>query len=220
MSADPAEPSVAASPLPSLTTVTPNTPNASTLRELTAKYISNKGRLLICISGMSGAGKSYHSEKLAKTMQLGHLDQDAYFRPDDAMPLVELSDGSSPYPNWDCKEALDLDGMNSRISILAPAGLIFSGFACRDAWIDTPIDLQIHLDISVETCIQRRKERHVDPPQYAEIVPRELVYPFHIETRSHSRCDVVIDANEKSPETFRAIVAAVDSFLRVHDADS
>lgn len=186
--------------------------SSPSVADLTREYLQKYGRLFICLSGLSSSGKSYHLRTLAKLMNISPVDQDYFFHDTNKIPLVKLSDGSI-YRNWDCKEALDLDAMNLEIEKLAPQGLLFCGFACRNSWMTLPIDFQIHLEISEVTCLARRQQRRIDPHVYSVMVVKELVMPFYQETRKQSQCDVVIDTNQLSERTLQILIEHIKTFL-------
>src|SRR5438132_1270981 len=124
------------------------------LKQLVADYLKKKGQLLICLSGLSGAGKTYHAKQLSQLLDLQHLDQDDFFKDSFEMPDMTFSNGMT-LKNWDCQESLDLDQMNKVIDQKIKNGIIFSGFACRDKWFSHVIDVQIHLKIDEKTCYLR-----------------------------------------------------------------
>jgi len=177
--------------------------STNTLILLIKKYLTEKGKLFICLSGPSGAGKTYQAKKLSELLGLKHIDQDQFYVPS-KMPKFTFSNGHKA-KNWDCKEALDLDNMNATIKKYISDGIIFSGFACRDEWFTEKIDFQIHLSISEETCILRRNEQGKDGHMGVLIV-KELVYPFYLETLKESNISFTIDTNVKSSQTMEMII--------------
>ena len=180
---------------------------------LITQYLEKKGQLLICISGLSGAGKTYNSCLLAKLINLPHFDQDDFCNASYKMPKFQFSNGLEQ-PNWDCKEAINLDYMNKIINKYISKGIIFSGFACRDNWFEHKIDLQIHLSINEETCYTRRQEQKKDDPIDGKVIVKELVYPFYQQTLKYSRIDYTIDANIKSDETLDLIIDKMIIFFQ------
>ena len=127
-------------------------------QQLLQQYRRTHGQLLICLSGLSGAGKTYHAQQLSQLLGFHHIDQDQFYRSPASLPRVQLSNGQS-CANWDCPEALDLGRMNDEIDQHVAQGVIFSGFACRDQWFRCLIDCQIHLAVTADTCYQRSQQR-------------------------------------------------------------
>jgi cytidylate kinase len=183
------------------------------MSDLVDEYLAQHGQLLICISGVSGAGKTYHAEQLAEKLGLKHIDQDEFFRDRSDLPKIGLSNGLNVC-NWDCEGAIDLKAMNEKIRKHLPKGVIFSGFACRDAWFEMPIDYQIHLSVNWKTCLSRRKERGVDPNIYAKCMVKECVFPFYRETLNCSRIDTLIYANKKTDQTMIKIEESISKLLQ------
>ncbi len=168
------------------------------------KYLEQNGKLFICISGLSGAGKTYHAKILSQRLGLTHIDQDQFYNNPSLLPRFTFSNGARS-KNWDCKEALDLKKMNETIDKHISTGIIFSGFACRDQWFDHDIDFQIHLSVTEDTCYIRRQEQGKDG-YMGKMIVNELVYPFYIETIKNSHISFTIDANEKSDLTMNKII--------------
>ena len=178
-------------------------------------YIKHQGNLLICLSGLSGAGKTYNAKKLSKQLGLVYIDQDQFYKNPYDMPSVALSNGDV-VTNWDCQEAIDLDKMNQIINENIGKGLIMSGFACRNDWFDQPINCQIHLNINKTTCYQRRKEQFKDPIHQSEMIIDELVYPFYLKTLQQSQIDFTIDSNQKTNQTLDLLSNYISQHLHSH----
>ncbi len=183
------------------------------LKSLTQQYLSKYGKLFICLSGVSGAGKTYTAQRLAKLIGLQHIDQDAFFA--EVRPVMTLSDGT-PTENWDCTEALDLHKMSYRVHGAIAQGLIFSGFACRNDWFQDEIDLQMHLFIDQPTCVLRRQEQHKDPPHLAQLIVREQVWPFYQETLLESSYEIAFNGMHKSPNTLIEVINYLIDWFETH----
>jgi hypothetical protein len=183
------------------------------LKSLVQQYLTKYGKLFICVSGISGAGKTYHARLLAKFLGLTHIDQDIFFTKD--LPIMTLSDGTRVY-NWDCEESLELHQMSSQVHDALPQGLIFSGFACRDDWFQDSIDLQMHLFIDQPTCQIRRQEQHKDPPNLAEQIVREQVWPFYQQTLLESSYEIAFNSMRKTPNTLIEIINYLIDWMETH----
>lgn len=177
------------------------------------EYLRRQSGLLICLSGLSGAGKTYHAKQLADRLNLVHIDQDSFFKNYNELPQVTLGNGTK-MPNWDSQDAIDFDLMNKSINRNIKNGLILSGFACRNEWFECQIDCQIHLKIDKETCYERRREQHKDPPHLAQRIIDEVVYPFYLETLESSHFDFIIDTNQKSNQTLDLLADFIYQFLK------
>lgn len=178
--------------------------NIEKLQLLVQKYLEINGQLLICISGMSGSGKSYIAEQLSNLLNIKHIDQDTFYIHPSKMPKVRLSDGKS-YTNWDSEDSINLKLMNNEIDKYIKKGIIFSGFSCRNGWFDHSINVQIHLEITKETSYQRRYEQGKNQ-KHGAIIVNEMVYPFYLETLEQSKIDYTIDTNTKSSTTLDRVI--------------
>lgn len=178
-------------------------------------YLKHRGQLLICLSGVSGAGKTHNAKIIAQMLGLQFIDQDDFFKPIRQLPICHLSNGSE-MRNWDCIEALDTDTMNATIAKSISTGVIFAGFACRDSIFENTIDLQIHLKINEKICYQRRQETERDEFENpnSKLYVEEFVYPFYLETIKQSRIDKIFDTSQKSKENLSIIIDEIECFLK------
>lgn len=170
------------------------------LKALCKRHRAKYGQLLVVISGLSGAGKTYWGMQLAKLLGLTFIDQDSFYKPIWSLPKFTFSTGLEMH-NWDCLEALDTKKQNQIIGKKIKKGVILSGFACRKDIFEHRISVHIHLEITQETCFLRRQDQHKDHAEDGAMIVNELVYPFYLETVKNSDIDATIDANVKSNET-------------------
>lgn len=183
-----------------------------TLSQLCSEYLKRNGQLLIVVSGLSGAGKTYQAQRLAKLLKLTHIDQDRFYKSCNQMPDITFSNGIE-MKNWDCLESLDFKRQNQMIDRHVRQGVIFSGFACRQHVFEHHIDLHIHLQITPSTCYERRQYQGKDDPELGQLIIDELVYPFYVETLKSSRIDHIIDANEMSKQTGIEMIKYISDLL-------
>lgn len=169
---------------------------------LLLKQQVGQGRKIIAISGISGAGKSTLGKQIADKIKGIYIDQDWFFKKN--KPQVKLSDGSTT-SNWDCKEAIDLHGMNERIrkEMKNNKNIIIGGFALWDEWFDQDTRPNIHFhikipkDLSLETRLKVKKF-NPEARKKQELIFNELVYPFYLETLKHSKIDYFIEGMDKN----------------------
>ena len=172
---------------------------------------------LIFILGISGAGKSF----LASVINgFQCLDQDAFYfsrlGQKDKMPRLNAPEnlGGKPIINYDSMNGIDWKLFNQEIHKLHANGpVIVTGFALRSTHLDPDLkpDLVIHLNIPLETSLERRlvskgykseKQREMD-----KWMMDTVIYPTYLETVSllDNYLEVYdIDAT-KSPESVRQI---------------
>ena len=165
--------------------------------------------MMIFISGISGVGKSTISKELSQQLGLLHINQDNYYLK--TKPKATLSTGIQK-TNWDTAEALDFDLLNTDLTnhFYQRQNILLEGFCLRKDMIKFTPNVHIHLSyISVpananininymknkEVIINRVVEsRSISKPGIKddEIVVRELVWPFYIETLKNSHIDYVL----------------------------
>ena len=166
--------------------------------------------VLIFISGISGVGKSTISKELAKELNFIHVNQDNYYLKD--KPFVTLSNGLKA-KNWDTEQAVNFDKLNSDLEMYIKQGkkTIVEGFCLRDDLINVKPNIHIHLsyipivtgDELIEIFNQYKevivsriiKSRAQAKPgiKNDEIVVKELVWPFYMETLNKSKINYIIE---------------------------
>lgn len=163
--------------------------------------------MFLVISGISGSGKSTIGQKLAESLNLTYLDLDSFYLPQ--KPVVTLSNGSQ-VKNWDTLEALDIETFKMTVREKVPQGLILVGFAITDEILEIKPNLHIHLSTGrnkediIKRCIASRrqskgfKDDDFEPLRNGkiridEIMVREIVYPFYLDTVSKSTIDYTVE---------------------------
>ena len=164
----------------------------------------------IFISGISGVGKSTVTKQLAKDLNFIHVNQDNYYLR--SKPEIILSNGLK-VKNWDSIFALDFDKLNKDLKDLHLKGLniILEGFCLRDDLINIKPDIHIHLSYvpvpnfaDLTSYINDAKDFIITKIIYSrsqakpgikndEIVVKELVWPFYIETLENSIINYVVN---------------------------
>ena len=165
----------------------------------------------IFISGISGVGKSTVSKQLAKDLNFIHINQDNYYLK--SKPEVTLSSGLK-VKNWDSAQALDFDKLNKDLieyQLRGRENIILEGFCLRDDLIKIKPDIHIHLsyipvptfadltsyindfkDFIIPKIIKSRSQAKPGIKN-DEIVVKELVWPFYIETLENSFINYVVN---------------------------
>jgi adenylate kinase family enzyme len=148
--------------------------------------------MFLVISGISGSGKSTVGRYLSKELNMPYLDLDEFYLPQ--KPIVTLSSGRK-IKNWDTFESLDFSMLDFIIHdrMTNSGNLIFTGFAMRDEIFSGNLipDCHIHLSTGknkeeiIDRCIAARKQSK-NLSDVDELVVKELVYPFYVETLSKS----------------------------------
>ena len=165
--------------------------------------------MMIFISGISGVGKSTISKELSQQLGLLHINQDNYYLK--IKPKVTLSNNLQK-SNWDTVEALDFDKLNTDLTnhFYQRQSFLLEGFCLRTDMIKFAPNVHIHLsyipvphDANIVDVYMKNKEviinriiksRSISKPGIKddEIVVRELVWPFYIETLKNSHIDYVL----------------------------
>jgi gluconate kinase len=147
----------------------------------------------IClISGLSGTGKTTIAKQFISEVSKNWvwIDQDSFYI--QKKPLVRLSNGEEKQ-NWDCTGAIDWKRLNDTvIQESQHHNVLLVGFAPWDIFLRFKVDSHIHLLYGndrhrvIQRCINTRKQSKgfTDPNKKLtdELMVREVVYPFYIES--------------------------------------
>lgn len=191
-------------------------------------YIKFKGQLLIFISGLPGCGKLTLAKKIAQDFKLKLIDQFDYYKKDYDVK-VTLPDGTIVI-NWYTDDAVDWDKFNKDLNEFKKEGLIVVGFSLPEDKIKTNIDFHIHLNISKQVCMDKRKiflEKHKD--KYEEeykligtpvekLKMNQLIYPYYLDSTKKSKINKFINMTTMTDEqvyddAFDKIVAFIQEYL-------
>src|SRR3989304_6417405 len=118
-------------------------------------YLKFNGKLIIFLSGMSGCGKTSIAKNLKRDFKLELIDEFKYYKKD-YNNKIQLPDGTEVV-NWYTDDSIDWDRLNKDIEKQQSKGVIVSGFSLPDDKIEVKPDFHIHLSISKQECIERRK---------------------------------------------------------------
>lgn len=166
--------------------------------------------VIIFISGPSGVGKSTACKKLAEDNSFVLIQQDSYFVSKEKKPLVRLSDGTE-LRNWDTYQSVDFDRFNADIlkARFTSQVVIVEGFCLTASKIKVIPDLHIHIsyvesehvtyiEVGNESVIQQRmlesRKRSKPNVKNDELMIKEIVYPFYVQTLYLAKFDYVVPA--------------------------
>jgi len=152
--------------------------------------------MFVCISGISSSGKTTIGKLVAEKLGYVFVDLDLFYLP--RGPNVILSNGIVK-KNWDCLETLDFELLNSILenNLYIGRGVILVGFTLQDDLLYRAPDVHIHLSMGnteseiIERCILSRKR--TKKVKDDELMVREVVYPFYVETLSKSTITYTIE---------------------------
>lgn len=191
-------------------------------------YIKFKGQLLIFVSGLSGCGKTYVAKNIARDLKIKIIDQFDYYKKD-YINKTTLQDGTE-INNWHTDEAIDWDLLNEDINTFKKDGLVVSGFALKENNISSKDDIHIHLNITKQNCIVRRKEyleknkdkykteyENIDSP-IEKLKMNQIIYPYYLESTKLSKINKFINMNILSEEeayddVFNSIIKLISEYL-------
>ncbi len=191
-------------------------------------YIKFKGQLLIFISGLSGCGKSTIGKKIAKDFKLKLIDQFDYYKKGHDTKFT-LPDNTTII-NWYMDEAVDWDNFNKDIDEFKKNGLVVIGFSLPEDKIIAEHDFHIHLNISKQVCMEKRKaflEKYKD--KYEEeykligtpvekLKMNQIIYPYYIESTKKSKINKFANMNTQTDDEayndiFNVLVKFISDYL-------
>ncbi len=169
-------------------------------------YTKFNGQLIIFVSGLTGCGKTSLAKEISDKFDIKLIDQYDY-RKGDYDEMVTLSD-ETEHVNWNSDGAVDWDRFNDDINKNKKNGVIVTGMALVDDKIDAKPNVHIHLSISKQVClskrrklIEKKKEEYEEDYKYINtptetLKMNKLIYPYYLETKERSKISKFINANE------------------------
>ena len=173
-------------------------------------YIKYMPQLVIFVSGISGCGKTNLAKRISDGFNINFMEQQHYIKKDYDTQIT-LPDGTQVVNSY-TDDAVDWDRLNKDLSKLKHQGVVLSGFALVDDKIKTKPDYHIHLSLSKQTCMEKRrkyleKNKKKYPDEYKLInTPAEklkmnqLIFPYYLDTKKRSTINKVLNINDMSNE--------------------
>ena len=200
-------------------------------------YIKFKGQLLIFISGLPGCGKLELAKNISEDFKLKIIDQYNYYI-QNYSETIKLPDGTEVI-NWYTDDAIDWDKFNQDIDEMKGDGLIVIGISFPEDKITSKPDYHIHLNISKQACVERRKmflEKHKDDEKYTEdynlmgsvvekLKMNQLIFPYYLESIKKAKINKFLNINEMNNDAvydaaFDALIDMIKKYLKQENGQS
>lgn len=193
-------------------------------------YIKFKKQLLIFISGLPGCGKLSLAKNIAKDFNLKLIDQTDYYK-QDYDEKSTLPDGTFVI-NWYSDNAIDWDKLNDDIEKFKKDGLIVVGISLLEDKIKSTVDFHMHLNISKQVCMEKRKEfleKNKDKDKYHQeykligtplekVIMNQFIYQYYLDSTKKSKINKFINITEMNDfqvydDAFNKIIAFITEYL-------
>lgn len=173
-------------------------------------YIKFNNQLIILVSGLSGCGKLALGKNISRDFKITLLDQHNYYKKNYDV-VTSLPDGTKII-NWYTDDAIDWDKFNEEINKHKKDGVVIVGMSFPINRLNFESDYHIHLNISKQLCLEKRKEfleKHKD--EYADeykimntptekLIMNQFIFPYYIESTKNSRVNKFVNINELTEE--------------------
>ena len=191
-------------------------------------YIKFNGQLVVLISGLPGCGKTGLGKSIAREFKIKLIDQYNYYKKDYDNKTT-LPDNTT-IVNWYTDDAIDWDKFNEDINAEKKSGVVVIGVSLPEDKLSFHPDTHIHLKISKQQCLEKRKvylENNKDeyPEEYELLhTPAEklkmnlLIFPYYLETIKKEKINKFININEIEDdkiydEVFDYLINLIQNYL-------
>lgn len=173
-------------------------------------YIKFNGQLIILVSGLSGCGKLALGKSITRDFKIKLLDQHNYYKKDYNV-ITSLPDGTKII-NWYTDDAIDWEKFNDDINKYKKEGIAVIGMSFPVNKLNFDPDYHIHLNISKQICLEKRKEfleKHKDEymDEYKvintpteKLIMNQFIFPYDIESTKNSKVNKFVNINELTDE--------------------
>lgn len=173
-------------------------------------YVKFNDQMIIIITGISGCGKSALAKNISNLFKMQRLDQHNYYKKDWDKKET-LADGTEII-DYDTDDAIDWERYNDDINKLKEKGVIVSGVSHPSERLKFKPDYHIHLNISKQACIDRRKEfftkNKEEYPEDSELLEKpaeklkfnRFTFPYYLETSKKGNVNKFFNITDKSDE--------------------
>lgn len=198
---------------------------------LLEEYILRKGNIIILISGLSGSNRSSLAKEIEKDFKLLKIiSLDEYC---DSGKVKVIDFFENKVNDWDDIEVYDWDKFNEKINSDEKKNFVIYGDNFPKNKLKFEPDFHIHIVISKEKLLEKRKEFiNKNPEKCKDILAfvdklsvfiNKITYSHYIKNRNESKIDLWLKSEENSFEeiydqTFDFIINKMISFLNEYYA--
>lgn len=198
----------------------------------------NKKYLIIGLSGATNSGKTTLTLKLKQAFSaMDTLCQDTYFLEPDDERLKEFIVPEVGHANWEQVGAMDMEAMMRDVKTWTTESeasgsfqvdrhsipiLLIEGFLIfNHSELTTYFHKKYFLTIDRETCVERRRQRHYNPPDVPGYFEKVVwpMYLFNKEALSDQTDIVYLDGTEDQEEVAARIKSDIKQLIISHQAE-
>lgn len=193
-------------------------------------YVKYSGQLVICITGLSGSGKTKLAHDMARDLKLYYINAHNYGVENNEKIILTKKDeegkivDSLEVINYDTDKAFDWDKLNDDINKRKSIGVIVTGIGLPTDKIKSQVDFHIHLKISKQLCMELRRKYIME---HKKKFPKEVImiekgldsqllnrftYPYYLDLRGRSKIDAWISVDETKEVYDKAFDLLMDFF--------
>jgi hypothetical protein len=190
------------------------------------EYILRKNGLIILITGLSGTKKSQLAKEIErdfKVLKLLCLDD---YCDENKVPIIEFFD--QKIKDWDDIEVYDWEKFNSDVNKYKKSGCLIYGDIIPKTKINFDPDFHIHITISKDKLVEKRREFIEKNPEKCQdmmvfldklnVFINKITYSHYIKNRSESKIDLWLKSDENTldemyDQTFNYIIDKLNEFL-------
>jgi hypothetical protein len=174
------------------------------------EYIKYNSGLIILISGLSGSNRSIVAKEIERDFKIKLISLDSYCKKNNDK-IFELPNNKK-ITDWEHIDTYDWDKFNSDIEQHNPSGVVAYGDYFPTFKLKIAPDFHIHVKISKERLIEKRKEQiEKYPEKHAEMMKlinnddfvlmvNKMIYPYYIEYRDKSKIDKYVNSDKNNTD--------------------
>lgn len=196
-----------------------------------SEYIKYNKGLVILISGLSGSNRTVLAKEIERDFKITLINLELYCNKENTK-VFELPNDIK-VRDWEHIDVYDWDKFNNDVLSAKTTGVIMYGDYFPTFKLKFNHDFHIHIKISKEKLIEKRKEYiEKNPEKCAEmlefvnnnnldILINKITYPYYIEYREKSKIDKYLNSDKNTTDemydqAFEYIIFSMKKFLNEH----
>lgn len=193
---------------------------------LLEEYLLRNKEIIILISGLSGSKKSLLAKEIERDLKILKLINLDKYCDNDKVPVIDIM--GQKVKDWDDIAAYNWNKLNNDINKFKNKGCIVYGDAFPKDKLDFETNFHIHITISKEKLVEKRREFiEKNPEQCKDMLffldklgtfINKITYRHYIENRNKSKINLWLNLDEESLDTmydksFSFIMNGMTKFL-------